>query len=71
MNKWRCEHCNTFNDEDKPRCGLCSTPRPEKLTFESNKARTVDLTQQLHNIIERLTPLQQKKTLRYFEDNFL
>ena len=72
MANWLCRQCNTLNSSEKPRCGFCSNPRSiinEKKIVEQDVDQS--LKPQLHSIVERLTPLQQKKLFRYFEDNIL
>ena len=73
---WRCDKCNCLNADDKPRCPFCSNPKPVSVLKPENKEVVADasmdiLTQRLHVIIEKLTPLQKNKLYRYFEDNVL
>ena len=71
--KWLCDKCHSNNEIGKTRCGFCSAPQPSIPVFNSASETDNDakLTQQLHNIIEKLTSLQKKKLYRYLEDNFL
>lgn len=70
--KWLCNGCHTTNPDEKPRCGFCGKEKPRQ--FDLNAAEAVEddkLGNQLHSIIEKLTPLQRKKLYRYLEDNIL
>ncbi len=71
--KWLCEKCHSNNETGKTRCGFCGAPQPliPVNGVESEAEREATLTQQLHNIIEKLSSLQKKKLYRYFEDNVL
>lgn len=70
--RWVCKKCNSWTTGEKNRCSFCSEPRPIVTEEADTDATEMDkLTKRLHNIVEGLTPLQKKKTFRYFEDNFL
>jgi hypothetical protein len=71
--KWLCPKCHSKNEMGKNRCGYCGAPQPliPASDIESEADKEAKLTQQLHNIIEKLTMLQKKKLYRYFEDNVL
>jgi len=71
--KWFCRKCGMWTEDEKTRCSYCSNPKP---LFESERVPPPvtdgsELRQSLHNIVEKLTPLQCKKTLRFFEDTVL
>ena len=73
--KWLCNKCHSWNGGDKTRCSFCSEPRPvQDAQSEMTAPEAVaddKLTQQLHNIVEKLTPIQKKKLYRWLEDNVL
>lgn len=73
--RWLCNKCYSWNSSSKTRCAFCSAPKPvqdeQKETPIPESVAEDNLTQQLHNIVEKLSPLQKKKLYRWFEDNIL
>jgi len=73
-NKWFCPKCSSWNENEKSRCSFCSNPKPiiaviPKAIIEEQNNN--DLTQQLHNAIEKMSPQQKRKLFRWLEDNVL
>lgn len=69
MSKWLCAKCNSWNQTQASRCSFCSNPRSDAPPQVDSTGDL--LTQRLHSIVERLTPIQKQKLYRYFEDNVL
>lgn len=70
--RWVCKKCNSWTTGEKHRCSFCSEPKPVvEEQIDTEQEISDKLTARLHSIIEGLTPLQKRKTFRYFEDNFL
>jgi len=74
--RWFCNKCSSWNEGDKTRCSFCSNSKPVAVNPVATAAAEeangeAKLTQMLHNIIEKLTPIQKKKTYRFLEDNFI
>jgi hypothetical protein len=66
MNGWRCIKCSCQNGNEKPRCGFCSTPRPEN-NISPEEYADQKITKALHNAIEKLLPRQRNLILSYFQ----
>lgn len=72
MNNWYCSNCKTWNDMHKTRCGFCSQGKPENKENVNDISKGVDdLSQKLHNVIDRLTIFQKKKLYHWLEDNII
>ena len=72
--RWICTKCSSWNTGTVSRCSFCSEPRPAPVGEAAETPTDVKLdgmTQRLHNIVEKLTPLQKQKLFRWFEDNVL
>ena len=72
--KWLCEKCHSNNELSKTRCGLCGNSQPNTaLSTQENQDAEVEtkLLQQIHNIVEKMTPTQRRKMYRWLEDNIL
>lgn len=72
--KWLCTRCHSWNSFRTNRCSFCSNPKPgnsDKIAEQQEQETENKLTQQLHNVIEKMSIPQKKKTLRWFEDNIM
>jgi hypothetical protein len=72
--KWLCTRCHAWNTYRATRCSFCSNPKPGnsgETAEQQDQEAGNKLTQQLHNIIEKMTLSQKRKTLRWFEDNVI
>jgi hypothetical protein len=70
--KWLCDKCHSNNELNKTRCGFCGNPQPDNISTvheSQNTEAEIKLSQLLHNAIEKMTPLQRRKTQRWLEDN--
>ena len=70
MERWKCNKCQSFNSGTVNRCSFCNTP---KTNINENVINDNDikLLNTIHNLVEKMTPIQRRKLYRWMEDNIL